>query len=58
MAMRPRSGKKPRRLGYTVKRLLGYMGRHKLLLFAVAACLQEAVQTAYDARFFYRQVAY
>ena len=36
MAMRPRSGKKPKRLGYTVKRLLGYMGRHKLLLFAVA----------------------
>ena len=34
--MRPRSGKKPKRLGYTVKRLLGYMGRHKLLLFAVA----------------------
>ena len=36
MAMRPRSGKKPKRLGYTVKRLLGYMGRHKLLLFAAA----------------------
>ena len=34
--MRPRSGKKPKRLGYTVKRLLGYMGRHKLLLFAAA----------------------
>ena len=34
--MRPRSGKKPKRLVYTVKRLLGYMGRHKLLLFAVA----------------------
>ena len=36
MAMRPLSGKKPKRLGYTIKRLLGYMGRHRFLLFAVA----------------------
>ena len=30
------SSKKPKRLGYTVKRLLAYMGHYKLLLFAVA----------------------
>ena len=30
------SSKKPKRLGYTVGRLLGYMGHYKLLFFAVA----------------------
>ena len=30
------SAKKPQRLGYTVRRLLGYMGRHKFSLLAVA----------------------
>ena len=29
------SGKKPKRLGYTVKTFLSYLGRHKFLLLAV-----------------------
>ncbi len=36
MAMRPLSAKKPKHLWQTVKRLLSYMGRYRLLLFAVA----------------------
>ena len=36
MPPRPITGKKPKNLGYTVKTLLSYMGRHKFLLLAVA----------------------
>jgi ATP-binding cassette subfamily B multidrug efflux pump len=36
MPARPITGKKPKNLGYTVKTLLSYMGRHKFLLLAVA----------------------
>lgn len=33
---RPLSGKKPKRLGYTLRTFLSYLGRHKFLLLAVA----------------------
>ena len=36
MAARQLSAKKPKDLGYTVRTLLSYMGRHKFLLLAVA----------------------
>ena len=36
MAARQLSAKKPKHLGYTLRTLLSYMGRHKLLLLAVA----------------------
>lgn len=36
MAARQLSAKKPKRLGYTVGRLLRYLGRHRYLLLAVA----------------------
>ena len=36
MAARQLSGKKPKNLGHTIRVLCSYMGRHKLLLFAVA----------------------
>ena len=36
MPARQISAKKPKRLGYTVKRLLSYMGRYRFLLLAVA----------------------
>ncbi|MGN8969615.1 ABC transporter ATP-binding protein [Intestinimonas sp. HCP28S3_D6] len=36
MAARPLSGKKPKDLGYTLRTLLSYMGRHKYLLLVVA----------------------
>lgn len=29
------SGKKPKRLGYTVKTFLSYLGRHKFMLLTV-----------------------
>ena len=35
MAARQLSAKKPKHLGYTLRTLLSYMGRHKLLLLAV-----------------------
>ena len=36
MAARQLSAKKPKRLGYTLGRLMRYLGRHRLLLLAVA----------------------
>lgn len=36
MAARPVSGKKPKNLGYTLRTLLSYLGRHKYLLALVA----------------------
>ncbi len=36
MAARQFNGKKPNRLGYTLRTLLSYMGRHKFLLLVVA----------------------
>ena len=36
MAARQLSAKKPKRLGYTVGRLMSYLGRHRFLLLAVA----------------------
>ena len=36
MAARQLSAKKPKHLGYTLRTLLSYLGRHKLLLLAVA----------------------
>ena len=36
MAARQLSAKKPKNLGYTLRTLLSYLGRHKLLLLAVA----------------------
>ena len=36
MAARPLSGKKPKDLGYTLRTLMSYMGRHKYLLLVVA----------------------
>ena len=36
MAARQLSAKKPKRLGYTVGRLMSYLGRHRLLLLVVA----------------------
>ncbi len=36
MAARQLSAKKPKRLGYTLRTLLSYMGRHKFLLLVVA----------------------
>ncbi len=36
MAARQFSGKRPENLGYTIKMLLAYMGRHKFMLLAVA----------------------
>jgi ATP-binding cassette subfamily B multidrug efflux pump len=36
MAARPLSGKKPKNLGFTLRTLLSYLGRHKYLLLAVA----------------------
>ncbi len=37
MAARQFSGKRPQNLGHTLRTLLSYLGRHKLLLLAVAA---------------------
>ena len=37
MAARQLSAKKPKNLRYTLRTLLSYLGRHKLLLLAVAA---------------------
>ena len=36
MAARPLSGKKPKDLGYTLRTLMSYMGRHRYLLLVVA----------------------
>ena len=36
MAARQFSGKRPENLGYTIKMLLAYMGRHKFMLLIVA----------------------
>ena len=36
MAARPVSGKKPKNLGFTLRTLLSYLGRHKYLLLVVA----------------------
>ena len=36
MAARQFSGKRPENLGYTIKKLLAYMGRHKFMLLIVA----------------------
>lgn len=36
MPARPLSGKKPKNLGYTLRTLLSYLGRHKYLLLMVA----------------------
>ena len=42
MPPRPITGKKPKNLGYTLRTMLSYVGRHKFLFLVVAVLVTAA----------------